>query len=251
MKVFLFLVLLVLFTFFQYKTSKVETAYPAVHSFGDSVMRDAGYLSLGLRRLGADISFVELLQYYGTPELETMRISAKGKHVTKEDIEMSEYSLYGIAPKVYSAIEGGNYPQILSRARYILSLDPYFKYAAVFSAGVLAFNLNRGMEAIELLEFAKKYSPYYKDYDLYIAAIGYSKAKNPEKAAQILDEAIKNPQTPAIVKNVTAFLHKKLGNYRRAYEIYLDIYQNSKDPKYVDRAEKQLTEMKKLLKPTP
>lgn len=250
MKIFVFTILAAIFAFLQNAVLKFEIPYPRVKTFKNSVVGDAGYLSLGLRRLGADLGFIGMMQYYGTPEKETLHIdtkSLKNKKITREDIEMSEYHIYGIAPRVHSEIEGGNYPEIIERAKYILTLDPYFNYPILFAAGVLAFNLNRPGQALEILNLARKYQPFYRDYNLYIAAIGH-KSKDPAQAARILDEAIKTPDTPVMIKNITAFLYKQTGNYARAYEIYLDIYQNSEDEKYAKMAEKQLLELKAYLK---
>ncbi|MBI4056349.1 MAG: hypothetical protein HY399_02255, partial [Elusimicrobia bacterium] len=78
-------------------------------------VRDIAFLSLGMRRLGADVEFIQLMQYYGTSE---------------EEQEHHRHDLkYG----------AGNYPEFFVRARHILDLDPYYRNACLYAAGVLAF----------------------------------------------------------------------------------------------------------------
>ncbi|MFA5162884.1 MAG: hypothetical protein WC421_11665 [Elusimicrobiales bacterium] len=224
---------------------------------GDSALEDAAFLSMGLRRLCADINFIRLMQYYGRAEegryvFHDHEHEHDGHHapdrpITAEDIRYNEYSMYGLSVYAASGFEGGNFPQISRRALHILSLDPYFSYAALYAAGALAFNLNRADEALEILAYAKQYNPRDWKYDSYAAAIGYSKAGDPAKTADTLDLAVREPDCPTMLKQQTAFLNKKLGRWRRAYEIYADIRAHSQDPYYIRNAEEQMAQLRQKI----
>jgi len=240
-----------------------QPEYPRVNEIqysSENALEDAAFLSMGLRRLCADINFIRLMQYYGRAEggdfviadCECSDPNHKHEHrpakpVTSEDIRFNEYQMYGFSPYAASPHEGGKYNEIQSRALHILSLDPYFSYSALYASGALAFNLNRTEEALSVLFYAKQYRPRDWKYDSYIAAIGYSKADAPDKVADALDNAVREPDCPAMLKQQAAYLNKKLGRLRRAYEIYADIYAHSPDEYYRNNARQQMEQLRKFL----
>ena len=195
-----------------------------IKAFKTSSAGDALALNLGMRRLFADIWFVRLMQYYGTSE--------DGVSIYKP-MTFEQSKAYG----------GGKYPYFFLMSEHIIQLDPYFKNAVLYSSACLAFNLNQPEHAIKLLNAALEYLPKEWKYLTMLAAIGYSKAKNPEKVAISLMPLIKEPDCPVLVKQLAAFLNKKAGNYANAYKIYLDIAETSKDEFYVKNAIKELHKM--------
>jgi hypothetical protein len=100
--------------------------------------------------------------------------------------------------------------------------------------------MNRPGEAEELLNYALKYSPKEWKYLNVLAAIGYSKAKNPAAVAASIAPLLKDPDCPVMLKQLSAFLNKKIGNYAAAAAIYADIAATSHDPFYVDNARREL-----------
>jgi len=199
-----------------------------------SGMRDAGFLAFGARRLGADIAFIELLQYYGRHENES------------EDPNAGFY-VYGLKPPPSWKVEGGVYPELLARTKRVLWLDPYFRFAVFYAAGALAFNLHRPQEALEVLAEGGKWLPKEWKYDVLAAAIGYSKNGDPTKQAAELDRVISDPDAPDMLRQLAAFLNKKAGNYRRAYEIY-GMLLHSSDQGYVSNARTQRQTLEALFK---
>ncbi len=180
-------------------------------------------LAFGMRRLFSDLWFVRLMQYYGTDELAVKdREETPSGHDPRED--------FG----------GGRYPEFFARSRHVLEIDPGFTAAALYSAGALAFNLNRPGEAEELLNYGLKYSPKEWKYLNVLAAIGYSKAKNPAAVAAAIAPLLKEPDCPVMLKQLSAFLNKKSGNYAAAAAIYADIAATSRDVFYVNNARKEL-----------
>ncbi|MEA3307623.1 MAG: hypothetical protein U9Q34_07545 [Elusimicrobiota bacterium] len=196
-----------------------------IKAFQSSTVEDVLALNLGARRLFADLWFVRLIQYYGTPE-DGLSIY---KPMTKERAER-----YG----------KGKYPHFFPMSKHIIHLDPYFKHAVLYSAGCLAFNMNRPKPAIELLDLALVYLPKEWKYLTMLAAIGYSKAENPGKVASALMPLINESDCPVMVKQLVAFLQKTAGDYVNAYKIYQDIAQTSKDEFYVKNAIKEMHKMR-------
>ncbi len=189
-------------------------------------VEDAVALALGVRRLAADLWFIRLMQYYGTPEL------LEGE-AEEEALERGENG-------------AGKYPDFLPVARHILALDPYFTNAGLYAAGSLAFNMARPEEAVSLLNGALIYRPKEWKYVALLAAIGYSKAKNPAKVAELITPLIMEPDCPVMIRQLAAFLNKRMGNYSAAYRIYKTIIETTKDRFYIDNARKEMAKLEKM-----
>jgi len=186
-------------------------------------------LAFGARRVFADLWFVRLMQYYGTADLsEHEAHAAGGSHQG-----CSHGADFG----------GGNYPLFLPLARHILEIDPGFVSAGLYGAGALAFNINRTTEAEELLAYGLRYSPKEWKYLNVLAAIGYSKAGNPAAVAEQIQPLLKEPECPVMLKQLSAFLNKKAGNYAAAAVIYADIAATSHDAAYVENARRELSRL--------
>ncbi len=192
-----------------------------------SSVQDALALSLGLRRLAADVWFIRLMQYYGSPEVERVR---------------GEDGHFELEPDFGS----GKYPEFLPLARHVLALDPYFTNAGLYAAGSLAFNLYRPEEAVGFLNGALVYHPREWKYVTLLAAIGYSKAKDPAKVARIIAPLLLEPDCPVMIRQLAAFLNKKAGNYREAYLIYKTILETTRDQFYIDNARRELAKLEDM-----
>ena len=190
----------------QARLSSGMPSLSTVRVTADSALEDLGFLGLGLRRQAADVHFIRLLEYYGTPE----------QAVEEEKLEQG----------------GGNYPQLYTRALRMLELDPYFRYGASYAAGALAYNLGRPNEAIGLLKHALEYDPQAWQYHLYLAAIAYKKDQEFGKLVEVLEPALRDPECPALLKSIVAGVYVKLGQKDKALALYADIAENSKDPDF-------------------
>ena len=199
-----------------------EMRVPASGATGDMLA-----LALGARRLFSDLWFIRLLQYYGTSEFCEHEEAAGNPH------HHCEHDNFGM----------GKYPLFLPLARHVLEVDPAFTAAGLYGAASLAFNMERAGEAEELLRYGLKYSPREWKYLTVLAAIGYSKAKNPSAVAESIAPLLKDPDCPVMLKQQAAFLNKKAGNYAAAAAIYADIAATSRDEAYVKNA---LRELEKL-----
>ncbi|MDE1977072.1 MAG: hypothetical protein KGI84_07435 [Elusimicrobia bacterium] len=174
-----------------------------------AVLSDAGFLSLGMRRDAADLGFIRLLLYYGTPQAGL-----------PEDVVENG---------------GGDYPEILPRAQRILNLDPRFEYAVIYSAGSLAFNLERTNEAVELLNEAIALNPDNIRFRALLAAVGVKNRKNRADTEQILKflaPVLASKDCPTFLKSMAAFLNAQIGRKPEALALYRDILATTTDAGY-------------------
>ncbi len=207
--------------------------YPPIRSFRLSGLKpiiSITALNFGLRKVGADILFIDLLQYYGTPEVP------KGAKVHEHDDGHGHKHIHYEGEPEFGS---GNYPLFYSYAREILFLDPYFKNAVLYSCGALAFNLNRIDQASALLKTAMLYSTDTQYYKM-LAAIAAKNSKNRKDLANILYEIAIKPETPVIIKNSAAWANKQAGAFDRAADIYRLILETTKDEFYIKIAKKNL-----------
>ncbi len=238
----------------------------ALSPLPDHTMTDLSTVMAGIRRAGADIAWIQLLQYYGAPEKPLDRDTT-----FRLEWDMTKY-LFGMGVEkevckkdgctseghYHSHTEGGVYPKLYSYARRVVNLDPFFQYAYLFSAGALAWNLNRPEEAQSLLrrgiETMEKYRPSitrdpsqpYWQLHLYLSAIIYRNEGRHDEMTALLATAAEQPGAPNLVKSVLASLYQKQGNFPAALKLWLAIH-DSGDPMYRLRSEEKIGELQKAL----
>lgn len=184
-------------------------------------------ISFGTRRIWADISFIRLMQYYGTPE-----IPENAKVIEHRDSHGHIHYHYEGEPE----FGAGKYPLFERMAKDIIFLDPYYKEAIIYSAGSLAFNLNRPEQAISLLNLGLIFSPKEWQYIKMLAAIAQSKLQDKQKIASFMYEIAMFDDTPVMVKQIAAFLNKRAGKIENALKIYKKILLTTKDEFYIKNA---------------
>lgn len=186
-----------------------------VHLSYDDAVRNAGLMSLGMRRLAADIEFIRLLEYFGTPSERGEGTEAGVHH---EDESPSD-----------------SYPEFEGRVLRILDIDPYFRYAAEYGAGALAFDLHRPDEAIAVLRHALARDPKNWRYQAYLAAIAFQKQGRAEQVHDQLAAVADDPEAPTMLKHLLAFLDLRLGRREEAIRLYREIL-SSRDKGYAEFA---------------
>jgi tetratricopeptide (TPR) repeat protein len=207
---------------------------------------DVASVLFGVRRFGADLAFIQMLQYYARPEEAAAEAGhdhgghPPGAHGEKEyHLDLGVEATADLHPEMRL----GEFPRLQHHIFRIVSLDPYFHYAYLFGAGALAFNLNRIDEALEILERGVRADPRFWRFRLYAGAIAYRRSAEPQKAIGLLEQAIQFPDCPSMLKNILANLHRQQGNYIRAAEVYLDIIRTSRDQGYVNLAHQRLRQL--------
>ncbi|MCX5794736.1 MAG: hypothetical protein NTY77_04500 [Elusimicrobia bacterium] len=193
----------------------------------DSALETAGLVSLGMRRLAADLGLVRLLIYYGTAE--------DGE---PED-EAQHHSHLGPAHPELS-LGGGRYPELGPRALRILDADPAFSYAALLAAGSLAFNLHRPEEALRVLDYALSRDPRNSQFHAYVAAIGFHRHGDAKGVISRLEPVLGAADCPVMIKHLVAYLYAEAGQRRKALALYREIRETSKDAGYRRMAEAAL-----------
>ncbi|OGS18961.1 MAG: hypothetical protein A3J83_00970 [Elusimicrobia bacterium RIFOXYA2_FULL_40_6] len=174
---------------------------------------DLSGVVFGVRKMAADIAWIQVLQYYGGDEED-----AKHKH----DEECKEHDHERCTDGV--TYGSGEYSDLKNLTRRVMLLDPYFHYACVYGGACLAWNLNRPDEGIALLDEGIRNVPDYWQFTIYKMAIIYKKLDKYQDMVGKLEEALKHPDCPIMVKAMLANLHKKNGNYVRALQIWVGIY---------------------------
>lgn len=230
------------------------------------IVLDMSAVVTGLRRVGADIAWIQLLQYYGTHE------SPVDSEVGPDfSINMTKY-LVGIpfhrskddgayVDEYQPQLEGGVYKDLLKYCYRVVELDPFFSYVYIYGAGALAWNLKRPDEALKLLRtgiismerFQKDIindhrQPYWQ-YNLYASAIMYRTEGDHEKMLKTLDVAAMQPGAPNLVKVILANLYEKEKQYRRSLALWHSVYETN-DPQYTGKAERKIEEFVTLVKET-
>ncbi|MCX5782491.1 MAG: hypothetical protein NT145_07300 [Elusimicrobia bacterium] len=230
------------------------------------IILDLTSVITGLRRLGADIAWVQLLQYYASPE----------KPLDKEteyklSIDMTKY-LFGypvekticreegcnVETHYHPPIEGGEYKDLLKYCLRIVNLDPFFFYVYLYGSGALAWNHNRTDEALELLQAGIKnmekfklnitsdlHQPYWQ-FNIYASAIIYRKKGEDIKMISLIETAAVQPEAPNLIKAILANIYQKSKKFDLALKFWTIIY-DSKDPEYSVKAKEKIIELKKLL----
>lgn len=195
-------------------------AHSLLPAFGHTVSprhapQDAGAVVLGARQAGAALAFIQTLQYCGGP--------------------------------VPTGEEGLAYPRLMEYGQRMLSLNPYYRYGVLYVVGFLAFNnpINRPDQALALIAQAVKGDPKFWRYKMMAGAIGYTQDDRSEEAVALLEESIKDPDCPSMIKSILAGIHRKAGRGGRAAEIYESLLA-ARDKEYAERARKNLEDMMAL-----
>jgi len=186
--------------------------------------QDIWLILLGMRRIAADIAFIQLLQYYGDvpaeelPREKVLELKRKGVLIFGVHRELFKYALRTIR------------------------LDRNFEFAVTYTAAALAWVQKRDEEAIKILEDALNFRKTYYQASLYLAAITVRKNKAEKEAIKYLEEAIKFPDAPFLAKVILAEIYKRQKDYKnslRVWSMLLDIRQEY----WRKRAQKEVFEL--------
>lgn len=244
--------------------------FPAARltTLAEYVPLDMGGILVGARRLAADIAWVQLLQYYGSPEKPVDQDTQ-----FKLSWDMTKY-LFGMgvekevchkegchdASHYHPSVEGGVYPDFLSHCYRVVGLDPFFSYVYLYGGGALAWNLDRPEEALALLrhglEVMERYQPAitrdaqqpYWQFQLYISAIVYRKMGQESEMIALLETAVHQPGCPNMVRAILANIYQKQGRLAPALALWLAVYDTG-DPTYAARATAKIDELRKFITP--
>ncbi|OGS45586.1 MAG: hypothetical protein A2539_07105 [Elusimicrobia bacterium RIFOXYD2_FULL_34_15] len=204
--------------------------YPAPTNIATEKTESTDFAGLlfGMRRIFADVNWIQTLQYYGGGGFEDL--------ISKE-----EYDRYANDPKRKG--DYGRYKYLLDMCLRSVRIDPYFKYVYAFGGASLAWNLTRYDEGLELLNEGMKNNPQEYAFHLYAAAIIYSKQGKFENVIENLEKALKEPDCPFEIKNILGNIYKKQGKYEKAAKIWVDIYLTQRIEGRRERAKNNLIKL--------
>jgi len=219
-----FLILILLLALVVFSLERIRSIYPLPYPHfsdlivGKNELQDIGGIIMGFRGAAADIAWVQLIQYCGG---EILPDESRTLDLLK-DLTLR-----------------------------VVRIDPYFYEAYLFSSGILAWfkNINRPDEAIEILQEGIKNNPRYWPFRLYLAAIVYKKAEEYGKMAFSLEEAIRYPDCPQLIKAILANYYKEQKEYAKAITVWESVLA-SDDSGYQNRAEEQISMLEELLRNT-
>jgi tetratricopeptide (TPR) repeat protein len=206
----------------QWSLFYYESPYPRADTALSSPMaslHDFAGILMGLRRLDADIAWIQTLQYYGTPE-----------NLVAEDEEENG---------------GGHYPLFFSYCERVARIDPHFVYVYYYGGGALGWNLKRLDEAEALLKLGIQNNPTEWRLAQYLAALSYQKDHDIDKLEKFLESFVGQPECPTLLRALLANLYKKQHRYSEATQIWLWIAGHG-DASDVHRAEEQLQSLRQL-----
>lgn len=214
---------------------------PVIEEFA---AQDVAFALTGSRRLGADLAFIQLLQYYGDPNFAKLRsLEKRAAAAPPAHSDDDGHHHIGAENDAPSDKPLPDFPFLREFALRVGAVDPYFTYSFLFAGGALGFNLRRAEDALDVLADGSAKNPTFWRFRQYAAAIGYRQKNAEEKAIPLLEDALKDPEAPSMLKNILAGIYRKRGNNRRAAELYLELLEGSRDREYVTQAKRNLQEM--------
>ncbi|OGR93097.1 MAG: hypothetical protein A2992_08830 [Elusimicrobia bacterium RIFCSPLOWO2_01_FULL_59_12] len=183
-------------------------------------LQDVLGVTLGIRRLAADLAWIQTLQYYGTPE--------------PGQTDFAFHNGMGV------------YADFLDHCRHVSRIDPYFTYVYYYGGSVLGWNLNRLSEAEQLLREGIAHNPTEWRLPQYLAGLAYQKNHDSANLMKFLESITKDPECPLLMQALLANLYKKQHRYVEALRMWERIY-SSGDPSYRQRAREQFQAIHALL----
>jgi len=195
--------------------------------FGNDRLQDIAFLSAGFRRLAADAAWIQYLQFLGVREF------GRGGYATPEELA-----------------GGVMYPGLMRRTLRIVRLDPWFRQAYLYGASIFAWSeaTKSPENAIALLEEGIRYDPDYWMYKTFLAAIAYRERDQFAKMAGILEEALRNPDCPAMIKSILANFYKTEKRYADALRIWEGLIRDERAPEYHERAAGEIVRLRAALR---
>ena len=174
-------------------------------------------ISLGFRKVTADLAWIQTLVYYGYTEEGADEEAA---------VDSGE----------------GKYPQFLPYCQRVARLDPSFKYVFFYGGGVLGWNLNRLDQAEDLLREGITAHPKEWRFQQFLAGLAFQKSHNINKLADFLKGFVEEKECPNLLRSILANIYKKQKRYKEAIYVWTLVY-STQDPNYTQRAVSQIREM--------
>ncbi len=155
-----------------------------------------GAAGFGLRSLAGDIEYINFLQYYGD----------RSQNVNR-------------------------HKDLVNYVNDITDVDPYFSFAYTFGSSILAFNLDRTGEALQIIRKGLEFNPKMWQLRLYLGAILFKQDNKEGEYIKLLEDALKFEDHPAIVERILGNIYEQIKTPQSAAEYWAEIYTKTKDKK--------------------
>jgi tetratricopeptide (TPR) repeat protein len=155
----------------ELKSSEPKWYFLSAHSY--TKFSQIAAVSFGYRALLADAEYINMLQYYGS-----------------------------------SKAAGGAHKDLLSYINAITDAEPDFTFAYTYGAAILAFNLKRYDEAVEVIKKGISYNPTFWKLRFYLGAIIYSRKGDTLKLTGLLEQAAGFSDHPAVVDRMLGKIYE-------------------------------------------
>ena len=219
---------------------------------------------LGMRRLAADIVWIQALQYYGA----NSHAGHEGPHGKEEDHNHEHES--------YNNDSSDLYPLLKGYWQQVIRLDPFFVSAYLTGPISLGWNLKRTNEAMALLdegikglmELSEKFGENNINYTelkhpmltqkvsnitdiknkllIIKSTIIYFDQEKYSEAAKALAVIAFDEETPEDVRVILAQIYEKQRDYNNAIKLWQIIYNTSRKPDRIESALKHINELKNI-----
>src|SRR5581483_3154072 len=129
------------------------------------------------------------------------------------ELEPGPYALQdaaGNAPPDLADPPGDPYGRLKSLCLRVGRLDPSFRRAFLYGAGVLGWfqGVERPADAVDVLKEGMRRDPGEPLFPLYLAALAYKQKGRTGDMISLLESSFDAPQTPTTMKTILANLHK-------------------------------------------
>lgn len=166
------------------KGTEVTFRAPAGEVRVPSTLRAAAFLG-GLRLPASHLFWIQTLQYYGD----------------------------------YDNARDG-YRLFYDYCRLTAELDPHFIKPYELGTAVLAFQVGRPQEAVELLRYGIALNPQVMRLKLLLAAVGYLNADRLDTVVPLLEDLVRSGDAPPMMVNILANTYQKLGRRQDAIRLW-------------------------------
>jgi tetratricopeptide (TPR) repeat protein len=119
------------------------------------------------------------------------------------------------------------YPKLFEYCRMTADLNPHFLKPYELGASVLAFQVNRPQEAIELLRRGIETNPSSVRLKLLLASIGYLNADQYGSILPLMEGILRSGDAPPMMVNILANTYQKAGRWDDAIRVWRWILNHS------------------------
>jgi len=232
--------------------------YPPFNTLpqNETYLIDMGGIMLGIRRIAADIAWVQLVQYYARPEMtkkEKLEIEyheyIKYSHENDHEHEHGEESECPHCSGSYHPDfrEKKPYSRLYEKTLRVVQLDPFFHYAYLYTSGALAWNHDDYDTAYELLRLGIQNDPSHWRFGEYLGAIVYKEKGDVQRMLESLETVVAYEGCPNLIKAALAGYHENQKQFHKSLKIWIEIY-DSGDKAYTNKALTKIQEFESILK---